>query len=127
MYRYTMRSVLHMFRHTFSFVPYSGVVTLTAALFNLSATPEKENHGAFLDHLVRHGNGKGNGAGSVIVLIDESAYLERIGRERIAARITLWREFCRFHQIEATIVNLLKSTPTPTSNPSARDPGAATP
>ena len=28
-------------------------VSLTAVLFNLAATPEKENHGAFLDHLVR--------------------------------------------------------------------------
>jgi hypothetical protein len=46
----------------------------------------------------------------VTVLIDESSYLERIGSERIATRIALWREFCHFHQLEATIVNLLDPT-----------------
>jgi hypothetical protein len=29
-------------------------VAVSAVLFNLAATPEKENHGAFLDYLVRH-------------------------------------------------------------------------
>lgn len=82
-------------------------VTLTAALFNLSATPEQENHGAFLDSLLRH---KGR---AVTVLIDESAYLERIGSERIATRIALWRAFCHFHQLEVTIVNLLDPTAHP--------------
>jgi hypothetical protein len=81
-----------------------GNVTQTAVLFNLSATPEKENHGAFLDYLVRHV------PRAVTVLIDESGYLERIGSDRIATRITLWREFCHFHQLEAIIVNLLDPT-----------------
>jgi hypothetical protein len=76
-------------------------VALTAVLFNLSATPEKENHGAFLDYLARHA------PRAMAVLIDESGYLERIGSERIATRIALWREFCHFHHQEATIVNLL--------------------
>jgi hypothetical protein len=44
-------------------------VAYTAVLFNLAATPEKENHGAFLDHL--------------------------------------WNQFCGFHRVPATIVNLL--------------------
>lgn len=82
-------------------------VTQTAVLFNLSATPEKENHGAFLDYLVRHA------PRAVTVLIDESSYLERIGSERISTRIALWREFCHFHQLEATIVNLLDPTTRP--------------
>nr|WP_308494543.1 DUF2868 domain-containing protein [Duganella dendranthematis] len=72
----------------------------TAALFNLSATPEQENHGAFLDALtsaVPRG---------VTVLLDESAYLERMGPERLAERIALWQEFCRFHRTAATVVNL---------------------
>ncbi len=80
--------------------------TLTAVLFNLAATPEKENHGALLDYLVRtlpHG---------IAVLIDESSYLERIGnqessKDRVAERIALWQEFCQFHKAPATIVNLL--------------------
>ena len=76
-------------------------VTLTAALFNLAATPEKENHGAFLDYLL-HESPRG-----VTVLIDESAYLARAGKERMAERIALWNEFCNFHKLSASIVNLL--------------------
>jgi len=77
-------------------------VTLTVALFSLAATPEHENHGAFLDYLVR-ASPRG-----IAVLIDESGYLERSGQgDRIAARIALWREFCSFHGAPATIVNLL--------------------
>ena len=76
-------------------------VTLTAVLFNLTATPENENHGAFLDYLLHES------PRAVTVLIDESSYLERIGKERIAERIALWREFCNFHRTPATMVNLL--------------------
>lgn len=80
--------------------------TVTAVLFSLAATPEKENHGALLDHLVQastHGIG---------VLVDESGYLERVGtqaggKERMAERIALWRQFCSFHKAPATFVNLL--------------------
>ena len=82
-------------------------VTVTAVLFSLSATPEKENHGAFLDYLtkrVRRG---------VAVLVDESPLLERIGSqpgsvERVAERSALWRQFCSFHGTSATFVNLLE-------------------
>jgi hypothetical protein len=81
-------------------------VTLTAALFNLAATPEKENHGAFLDHLVR-GSARG-----MTVLVDESAFLERMGAQagadvRLAERVALWKQFCGFHHAPMTIVNLL--------------------
>jgi hypothetical protein len=80
-------------------------VGLTVALFNLSATPEKENHGAFLDYLSR-------ASGGVSALIDESAYLERVGTQaggeaRVRERIELWRRFCELHQVPAGIVNLL--------------------
>lgn len=87
--------------------------TLTAALFNLAATPETENHGAFLDYLLRHS------PRGLTVLIDESAYLERAGKERIAERVALWREFCGFHQVSATIVNLLT---TPVHHPEKEAP-----
>lgn len=76
-------------------------ITQTVALFSLAATPEKENHGAFLDYVAKHTQS------GVSVLIDESAYLERMGKERIAERVILWQEFCHFHQAHATIVNLL--------------------
>ncbi|MEN3277635.1 MAG: hypothetical protein V7631_3425 [Massilia sp.] len=81
-------------------------VTVTAALFSLAATPEKENHGAFLDYLVRHSKR------GVAVLLDESGMVERgagqAGLEaRVLERITLWRQFCSFHGTAATVVNLL--------------------
>ncbi len=76
-------------------------VTYTAVLFNLAATPEKENHGAFLEHLVRASKR------GVAVLIDESSLAERSDDTRLAQRIALWQEFCSFHRAPATIVNLL--------------------
>lgn len=88
-----------------------GGVTLTGVLFNLAATPEKENHGAFLDYVVR------NSARGVSVLIDESAFAERLGgpdgQQRLAERIALWQQFCNFHHAPATIVNLLQPSQRP--------------
>ena len=80
--------------------------TVTAVLFSLAATPEKENHGALLDHLVQASTR------GIAVLVDESGYLERVGtqaggKERMAERIALWRQFCSFHKAPATLVNLL--------------------
>ena len=82
-------------------------VTVTAALFSLSATPEKENHGAFLDYLSKHV------PRGVAVLVDESPLVERIGEQqgnaaRVAERTALWRQFCSFHGTSATFVNLLQ-------------------
>lgn len=81
-------------------------VTLTAVLFTLAATPEKENHGAFLDGVRRRS------ARGIAVLIDESGYLERGGNQgggnaRMVERRALWEQFCNFHQTPATFVNLL--------------------
>ncbi len=82
-------------------------VTVTAVLFSLSATPEKESHGAFLDYLTKHVRR------GVAVLVDESPLTERIGdqagsAERVAERSALWRQFCSFHGTSATFVNLLQ-------------------
>lgn len=74
---------------------------LCAALFSLSATPEPENHGDFLDQLQR--------AGTVVALVDESGYLERLGPHaagRAAERAALWRDFCERHGTPMAIVNL---------------------
>ncbi len=81
-------------------------VTLTAVLFNLAATPEKENHGAFLEQVLRESSR------GIAVLIDESGYIERVGMQaggdaRVAERIGLWQQFCKFHRAPATIVNLV--------------------
>ena len=75
-------------------------VTYTAVLFNLAATPEKENHGVFLDYLVR------TSKRGVAVLIDESSLAERSDETRMAQRVALWQEFCSFHRAPATIINL---------------------
>ncbi|KQQ92423.1 DUF2868 domain-containing protein [Massilia sp. Leaf139] len=81
-------------------------VTVTAALFSLAATPEKENHGAFLDYLVKHSRR------GVAVLLDESSLTERGAGQagldaRVNERIALWRQFCSFHGTAATVVNLV--------------------
>ncbi len=93
-------------------------VTLTAVLFNLAATPEKENHGAFLNHLVH------KSTRSIVVLLDESSFLERVGTQaggnagnaRVAERIALWQQFCNFHQAPATVVNLVDPNAHPLDN-----------
>jgi hypothetical protein len=82
-------------------------VAQTALLFNLSATPELESHGAFIDQMTR-----GHAAG-LLVFVDESGYLERLGIQggaaaRLRERIGLWQQFCEQHKVEARIVNLLK-------------------
>jgi hypothetical protein len=80
-------------------------VAVTAVLFNLAATPERENHGAVLDYLARHA------ARGIAVLIDESAMVERAAGQpgseaRLAERLALWRQFCSYHRTTATFVNL---------------------
>jgi hypothetical protein len=83
-------------------------VTVTAVLFSLAATPEKENHGAFLDYLTKHVRR------GVAVLVDESPLVERAeaggntagNASRVAERTALWRQFCSFHGTSATFVNL---------------------
>lgn len=79
-------------------------VSMTAVLFNLAATPEKENHGAFIEHLMRQ-------APRAMVLLDESSLAGRLGAHagasRIDERIALWRQFCAHHHASGTVVNLL--------------------
>jgi hypothetical protein len=82
-------------------------VTQTAVLFNLASTPELENQGALLDHLVRASTR------GIAVLVDESGYLDRVGfqaggQARMDERIALWQRFCDFHRAPATFVNLLR-------------------
>ena len=81
-------------------------VAVTAVLFNLAATPERENQGAFLDYLA-HNTPRG-----IAVLLDESSLVERGAGQagldaRIAERIALWRQFCHYHRTNPTVVDLL--------------------
>ena len=77
-----------------------------AVLFNLAATPEKENHGAFIEYLMR-ASPRG-----IAVLVDESSLAARLGEQaegkrRVEERIALWQQFCGFHHATITVVNLL--------------------
>ena len=115
-------------------------ITRTVVLFNLNATPEPENHGAFLERFVKQGmaragvargaSGESGELGSVgfSVLIDESAYLERMGdqsagTDRVRHRIRLWREFCAHYKVVVRIVNLVN----PLVRRDAMEPGQTGP
>jgi len=97
-------------------------VTLTAVLFNLAATPEQENHGLFIEHLMRES------PRPIAVLVDESSLAERLGAQdgaaRIRERIALWQQFCGHHHATATVVNLLDPQARPLDQ-GAGLPGAA--
>ena len=79
----------------------SGEPTMTALLFSIAATPEKENHGAAIAALV---SVAGEGA---TVLLDQSAFAPRVDAARLQERVELWREFCIFHGAQAFVVDLL--------------------
>jgi hypothetical protein len=88
-------------------VPYSGAApaleagegVTTAVLFGIAATPEQENHGAFLASL-----GRGR---KLVALLDQSALAARMDAARLRERIELWREFCILHGAEPRVVDLL--------------------
>jgi hypothetical protein len=85
----------------------TGDATVTAVLFSLAATPERENHGALLSAIASQL------PGGVSVLVDESSLTERAAGQagadaRLAERIALWRQFCTYHQVPVTVVNLLQ-------------------
>jgi hypothetical protein len=80
-------------------------VGLTVALFSLASTPERENHGAFLDAL------RGALGARVMALVDEAPYRRRLGdvpgaRERLADRRQAWSAFCSTHRVHAAFVDL---------------------
>ncbi|MDZ7653199.1 MAG: DUF2868 domain-containing protein [Burkholderiaceae bacterium] len=67
-------------------------VALNLALFSLAATPEQENHGAFLDGL------QPTMAAPRVVLVDEGPYRRRLGTQagataRVVERREAWRAF----------------------------------
>lgn len=64
-------------------------VNLRLVIFSLTATPESEHHGALLQKL------KALAAERLVVLIDESAFLQRFASqpERLAERRKLWMAF----------------------------------
>jgi hypothetical protein len=75
------------------------------ALFNLAATPENENHGAFLKAL------RAATPARVAALVDESGYRRRLGAQagadaRLTERRDAWRFFCQALGVDATCVDL---------------------
>lgn len=80
--------------------------SFTVALFNLSATPERENQGEFLDQLAR------STTGPVALWVDESDYRDRVGAlsdgaRRMKERLALWQHFGDMHHLPVTLVRLL--------------------
>ena len=69
--------------------------TIVYALFDLTATPEAENQGRFVELLARQAErvAAGGGPVSLRVLVDEAAFVRRFGvaSGRIAQRRDAWR------------------------------------
>jgi hypothetical protein len=76
----------------------------TIALFNLTATPERETHGAFIAALIA----QGGAAQALRIVVDEAAFRARWREEpaRIEARRALWREFCAEYRVAPVFVDL---------------------
>ena len=74
------------------------------ALFNATATPERAAHGAFLERL----GGRGARAGTLVALVDESAYRDRWRNEpaRLEERRTSWRALCADRQVRCAFATL---------------------
>lgn len=78
---------------------------LLVALFNLASTPETENHGVFLDGLGPRSRGP------LAVVVDESAYRQRLGAqagadERLAQRRQAWSGLAATRGRHAVFVDL---------------------
>jgi hypothetical protein len=76
----------------------AGAVEIRLPLFNLTATPEEDAHGAFLKQLGA-GGGRAAASGTTVVLVDESAFVVRWGGgdSRREERRAVWRELIEDH------------------------------
>jgi hypothetical protein len=74
------------------------------ALFNATATPEREAHGVFLAALAR----QGEGADAVLALVDEGPWLERFGSDptRTGNRRAAWRDLCDEARVSVVFADL---------------------
>jgi hypothetical protein len=80
-------------------------LALDLALFNLAATPEQENHGAFLDRL------RPTLPAAHALLVDEGPYRQRLGAQagsaaRLAERRAAWRAFAASRNWPIAFVDL---------------------
>lgn len=77
-------------------------------LFNLSATPEAENHGALIAG-IRRRIAEGRSGAGLTVLLDESAMRQRLGQDpaaRLESRRAAWEAILRQHHAAALSLNL---------------------
>lgn len=79
-------------------------------LFNLSATPEAETHGAFVARLKARIEGDRSGA-ALTVIIDESAYHQRLAGQagsarRLDARRLAWKSVISHSGVSPLVLNL---------------------
>ena len=80
----------------------AGDATLLAALFALTATPEAENHGAFIDRLRA-----AVPAHPLLALVDEAAFRRQFGTTpRLDERRALWRRFAVERGVPILFVDL---------------------
>ncbi|MDP2242151.1 MAG: DUF2868 domain-containing protein [Burkholderiales bacterium] len=81
-------------------------VALVSALFSLTATPEQENHGAFIDTLAA----RVPQSVPFAVLIDESAFRQRFGEPggtvRLQERRATWQRMLTGNRLEPVFVDL---------------------
>lgn len=84
-----------------------GDATLVAALFALTATPETENHGAFVDRLRAAAQ-----AHQLLALVDESDFRRQFGATaRLDERRALWRSFAAERGVPVVFVDLEQPDP----------------
>jgi len=81
----------------------AGRATLLAMLAPLAATPEVENHGAFVDRLKAAAGGA-----RLIALLDEAGFRRQFGADspRLPERRDLWRRFTAERGVAAVFVDL---------------------
>jgi len=74
------------------------------ALFSLAATPEPENHGAFVDALQRQG------AARPVAIVDTTDLVDRMSADprRIVEREAAWRQMLEAHGVEPLFVRLVE-------------------
>jgi len=84
--------------------PQGDAGSARVAVFNASATPEREAHGALLAALAQ----QRAGAEALFALIDEGAFAARWNGEpgRIAERRAAWQQMCDEARVPAVFVNL---------------------
>jgi hypothetical protein len=81
----------------------AGSPALLAVLFPLTATPEGENHGAFVDRLKAAA-----GAVRIALMVDESAFRRQFGADssRLAERRDLWQRFAGGRGLAVVFIDL---------------------